>query len=223
MARTQLDREYPYYPAFLDLRHKRVVVIGGGVIGTEKVQGLLPCGAEPLVVVAPTASPLIQQAAAAGSVQWVQRAYSDGDLAGAAVAFAATNDRALNATVAGEARWRNIPVLAVDDVPNCDFIAPAIVRRGDVIVAISTGGRSPAFARWLRERLDAAIPSHWGYFLTVAAEARQRLRTLGQSATPDRWQEALDAEAEQLAATGQHQQAVERVLAHLIEKAPSPR
>src|SRR5205814_2167233 len=112
--------------AFLDLRRKRVVVVGGGEIATGKVRGLLPCGPDPLIVVAPKASDEIQEAARAGQIEWLARPYRDGDLAGAAVCFAATDDRALNAVVAAEARRIGALVLAVDDVPNCDFIAPAI-------------------------------------------------------------------------------------------------
>jgi precorrin-2 dehydrogenase/sirohydrochlorin ferrochelatase len=85
--------------------------------------------------------------AAAGQLVWLARGYWDGDLAGAALAFAATDDRLLNARVAAEARRRGVPVLAVDDVPNCDFIAPALLRRGELVLAISTG-RLRSRARW---------------------------------------------------------------------------
>src|SRR5947209_9047061 len=127
MPRTDADRGFPYYPAFLDLRHKRVVVVGGGAIATGKVRGVLPGGPGPLVVIAPSVSRTIRRAAEANRLIWLARPYAAGDLAEADYAFAATDDRALNATVAEEARQRGIPVLAVDDVPNCDFIAPAVV------------------------------------------------------------------------------------------------
>src|SRR5436309_2021220 len=175
MPRTDDDRRYPYYPAFLDLRRKRVVVVGAGVVATDKVRGLLPCGPEPLVVIAPDASAFVRKAADAGRLTWLPRPYQDGDLAGADLCFAATHDRTINAIVAREARRRSIPVLAVDDVPNCDFIAASLVKRGDLIVAISTGGRSPAFARWVRERFDRDIPAHWDRLLDVVATARERL------------------------------------------------
>jgi precorrin-2 dehydrogenase/sirohydrochlorin ferrochelatase len=215
VARTDADRGVPYYPTFLDLTHKRVVVVGAGVIGSEKVHGLLPCRPDPLVVIAPHASDEVQHAAAAQQLVWLPRPYQEGDLTGAAVVFAATNDRTLNATVASEARRRHIPVLAVDDIPNCDLIAPAIVRRGDVVVAISTGGQSPAFARWLRERLDRAIPAHWGTMLTVAARARLALRAARRTASPDTWQVALGPDVEALAAQGEVNQAVNLALEHL--------
>src|ERR1700738_3444601 len=148
MARTlAADRGVPYFATFLDLLHKRVVVVGGGKVATTKVRALLPCRPAPLVVVAPRASAFIRRAAEAGELEWLTREYAPGDLSGASLAFGATDDRALNARVAADARTLGVPVLAVDDVPNCDFIAPALVRRGDVTVAISTGGRTPALAR----------------------------------------------------------------------------
>src|SRR6266542_3330518 len=152
MGRATPEHGIPYFPAFLDLVRRRVVVVGGGQVATTKVSALLPCQAAPLLVVAPHASAFIREQPA---VEWRAREYQASDLDGAEYVFAATDDRALNARVAADARARKIPVLAVDDVPNCDFIAPAIVRRGDVVIAISTGGRSPAMARRVREHLDA--------------------------------------------------------------------
>src|SRR5919202_1680420 len=170
------DRGVPYFPAFLDLLGKRVVVVGGGQVATAKVRALLPCRPGPLAVVAPRASAFIRRAAETGELVWYPRGYASGDLtADTALAFGASNDRALNARVAADARALGVPVLAVDDVPNCDFIAPALVRRGDVTVAISTAGRSPALARRTRERLERALPAYWGQLLDVAAAARERL------------------------------------------------
>jgi uroporphyrin-III C-methyltransferase/precorrin-2 dehydrogenase/sirohydrochlorin ferrochelatase len=189
---TTSDRSFPYYSAFLDLRRKRVVVVGGGEIATGKVTGLLPCGPDPLVVIAPEASWLIQEAAEAGKLIWQRRSYQDGDLVGADLAFAATDDRGLNATVAAEARNRRIPVLAVDDIPNCDLIAPSIVKRGDLTIAFSTNGKSPAFARWLRERFDRDVPAHWGALLAIAGSVRERLGERRRKVRPEQWLEALD-------------------------------
>src|SRR5690348_12664661 len=106
------DRRAAYFAAFLDLFHKKVVVVGGGHVATSKVRALLPCGAE-VVVVAPRASAEIQQAAATCKLTWHQREYQPGDLRDAALAFGASDDRELNARVAAEARQHHIPVLAV--------------------------------------------------------------------------------------------------------------
>src|SRR5919202_4201253 len=184
-------RAVPYYPAFLDLCARRGVVVGGGEIATAKVRGLVACRPRPLVVVASRLSAEIQQRVAAGEVTWIAREYQPGDLAGADLAFGASDDRGVNAAVAAEARERGVPVLAVDDVDNCDFIAPALVRRGDVVVAISTGGRSPAMARRAREELERLIPCDWGELLEVAAAARQQLGPDRARVSAQAWQAAL--------------------------------
>jgi uroporphyrin-III C-methyltransferase/precorrin-2 dehydrogenase/sirohydrochlorin ferrochelatase len=203
MARSDpADRGVPYFAAFLDLLHKKVVVVGGGKIATGKVRALLPCRPDPLVVVAPRASAFIRQAAAAGQLVWHAREYASNDVDDATLAFGATNDRQLNVRVADDARKRDVPVLAVDDVPNCDFIAPALVRRGDITVAISTGGRSPAMARRTRERLEHALPSSWGDLLDVTAAARDELGATRSLIEADRWQTALDGDVERLAEAG---------------------
>jgi precorrin-2 dehydrogenase / sirohydrochlorin ferrochelatase len=209
-------RAVPYYPAFLDLCGRRVVVVGGGAIATAKVRGLLACRPSPLVVIAPRVSQHIQLLAEAGQLTWLNRAYQQGDLAGADLAFGASDDRALNARVAVEARQLGIPVLAVDDVDNCDFIAPAVVRRGDVVVAISTGGRSPAMARRAREELDSLIPPDWGELLEVAAAARNRLGSDRKRVPADAWQAALGAtDLRRLVTSGRTEQAIEHLLSQL--------
>jgi uroporphyrin-III C-methyltransferase/precorrin-2 dehydrogenase/sirohydrochlorin ferrochelatase len=209
------DRRVAYFAAFLDLLHNKVVVVGGGKIATGKVRALLPCRPEPLVVVAPRVSGFVRQAAAAGKLTWYPREYQSDDLHDATLAFGATNDRALNARVAGDARTRGIPVLAVDDVPNCDFIAPALVRRGDLSVAISTSGRSPAMARRTRERLEHALPPFWGDLLDVAATARDRLGATRSLIEGDRWQTALDGDVERLAEAGALAEATELLVRKL--------
>ncbi len=219
MPRTADDRGFPYYPSFLDLRHKRVVVVGAGIVATDKVRGLLPCGPEPLIVIAPEASAFVQRSAAKGSLTWLRRPYEVGDLAGADYCFAATNDRSLNAAVAAEARQRRVPVLAVDDVPNCDFIAASLVRRGDLILAISTGGRSPAFARWVRERFDREVPRHWDALLDVVATARQQLGADRARVTPQDWLETIDPDLEKLVETGETGSALQVLLKSLRSRA----
>jgi uroporphyrin-III C-methyltransferase / precorrin-2 dehydrogenase / sirohydrochlorin ferrochelatase len=216
MARIlEADRGVPYFAAFLDLLRKRVVVVGGGKVATGKVRALLPCRPAPLIVIAPRVSALIRRAAEAGDLVWRMREYQPGDLAEATLAFAATNDRVLNGRVADDARALGIPVLAVDDVPRCDFIAPALVRRGDVTVAISTGGRSPAMARRTRERVEQALPAFWGELLDVAAVARERLGGTRSLIEPDRWQGAIDAEVERLTEAGALEAAIDVLLKNL--------
>ena len=187
MPRSQpADRGVAYFAAFLDLLHKKVVVVGGGRVASTKVRSLLPCQPEPLVVVAPRASHAHPARRRAGQLTWHQRDYAPEDLAGASLAFGATDDRQLNARVAADARRLGIPVLAVDDVPNCDFIAPAIVRRGDVTVADLDRRPQPGHGSPHARAPRAALPPFWGDLLDVAADARERLGgyALGDRARP---------------------------------------
>lgn len=226
MPRSQpAHRRVAYFPAFLDLLGKKVVVVGGGRVASSKVRALLPCQPQPLVVVAPNATQAIQRAASDGQLTWQRREYAAGDLNGASLAFGASDDRALNAQVAAEARALGIPVLAVDDVPNCDFIAPALVRRGDVTVAISTNGRSPAMARRTREFLEDSLPPYWGDLLDVAAAARERLGGTRSVVEADRWQAAL-REIEPLVARNALAEVAElltRTLEHSLFESDAPR
>jgi siroheme synthase-like protein len=222
LPRTVADRQFEYFPAFLDLVGKEVVVVGGGDVAASKVQALMPCGLARLVVVAPVIGPAMCAAVASGSVEWRPRDYADADLSDAALAFGASEDRALNAQVAVEARRRGIPVLAVDDVPNCDFIAPAIVRRGELTLAISTHGRSPALARRAREWLDRHVPGHWGGLLRVAATVRQRLGADRAQVTGDDWQVALDGAVEDLVRRGETGAAADVLERRLRGVTPTP-
>ncbi|MBV9169665.1 MAG: uroporphyrinogen-III C-methyltransferase [Chloroflexi bacterium] len=214
MPRSDADRGTPYFPAFLDLLGKRVVVVGGGHVATTKVRALLLGKPRPLVVIAPEASDAIQHEATAGNLVWHSRPYRPTDLDDAALAFGATDDRALNARVAADARQRGIPVLAVDDIPNCDFIAPALIRRGDLVVAISTSGRSPAMARRAREHLARALPASWGDLLEVATTARVALGSTRAAIEPSAWQAALD-DVEPVVERGDLDSAVEALLRKL--------
>jgi uroporphyrin-III C-methyltransferase/precorrin-2 dehydrogenase/sirohydrochlorin ferrochelatase len=216
VARTErAARGIPYFAAFLDLVGKRVLVVGGGRVAASKVRALLPCQPRELIVVAPNATPGIRKAAANAELIWLARDYVQSDLtADTTLAFGATDDAALNAAVASDARALGVPVLAVDDVPNCDFIAPALVRRGDVTIAISTAGRSPAMARRTRELLERLVPPYWGDLLSVAAQARERLGATRGLIEPDRWQAALQGEVERLVEAG----ALEAATAHLVRQ-----
>jgi len=226
MPRTaSAQRGVAYFAAFLDLLDKRVVLVGGGRVASSKVRALLPCQPAPLVVVAPKATPAIRRAAADGQLTWLEREYAHGDLRGAALAFGASDDRNLNARVAADARALGIPVLAVDDVPNCDFIAPALVRRGDLTIAISTAGRSPAMARRVREYLERNLPAHFADLLEVAAAARERLGGTRSLVEPEAWQTAID-DIEDLVSGGALDEATQlltRKLEHsLFEVHPQP-
>ena len=182
-----------YYPIALDLHNKRCLVVGGGVIADGKLDALLSAGAV-VTLVSPSVLPRIASLAAENRIELHLRPYQPGDLTGAFVVIAATDDRAANAAIAADARAAGILVNAVDDPPNCDFFAVAVVRRGDLQLGISTNGRSPAFARWMREQLDASLPAEYGDLLDVLGDVRQEIKARGPIPEYVHWQAAITDE-----------------------------
>lgn len=205
-----------YYPVYLNLRGRRCVIIGGGTVAEGKIARLLDSGAR-ICVVSPDATPGIRQLVADGSVQWEERKYRDGDLEGAFIAIAATNVREVNRQIFEEANERGVILNAVDDPPNCSFIAPSIVQRGPVTLAISTGGVSPALARKLRESLQSSDDLAWADLASTMAVARSHLREAGLLSTidPQRWQCCITPDLLAMAHEGRDAEAVEALLAGL--------
>ncbi len=142
----------PFYIACLRLSGRRALVVGGGEVGLEKVEGLLACEAD-VVLVAPEAIPSLAELAAEGSIVWHRREYQSGDLEGCLIAIAATDDTDINIRVFDDAERRAMLVNVVDVPPLCNFILPAIVRTGPLAVAISTAGASPALAKRMKREI----------------------------------------------------------------------
>ena len=216
-----------YYPVFLDIAEKPVVVIGGGNVALQKVEGLADAGAQ-VTVVSPELHPRLREMVDTGGVKHIEREYRPGDLQGFKLAFVATDDRSANATVWQEGRERGVWVNAVDDIPNCDFIMPGIVRRGDLVLAISTTGASPAMARKVREDLEGFLKEEDALLLDLAGEVRRELREQDVTVRgcdrcdrgpTDVWNAALDADVKRLLAEGKWDRAKERLLKSLL--APS--
>jgi len=205
-----------YYPVFLDIAGKPVVVIGGGNIAHVKVVGLLKAGAE-VTVVSPELNAEMAALSAEGRFRHLRRDYEPGDLEGYTLAFVATDDRSVNSTVADEGKARKVWVNAVDDPPYCDFIMPGIAQKGDLIIAISTSGRSPAMARKMREEIEKFLTDDWAAMLELAAEVRAELRERGKLIDADVWNRALDPDLKNLLAKGKQAEAKERLLRSLSE------
>ena len=205
-----------YYPVYLNLRGRRCVIIGGGTVAEGKIARLLESGAE-ICVISPDATPGIRQFADGGAVRWEQRKYRDGDLESAFIAIAATNVREVNRLIFEEANQRGVMLNAVDDPPNCSFIAPSIVQRGPVTLAISTGGVSPALARKLRESLQSSGDLAWADLSSVMAVARSHLREAGLLSIidPQRWQCCITPELLATAQDRRDAEAVETLLSGL--------
>jgi uroporphyrin-III C-methyltransferase/precorrin-2 dehydrogenase/sirohydrochlorin ferrochelatase len=167
-----------HYPVFLDLRGRPCVVLGGGALALEKVQGLLRAEALVKVVAAELVAELTALAER-GAVEWVPRDYIQGDLAGAVLAVDASGDEAVNAASHAEARAEGVSLNVVDRPERCDWIAPAIVRRGPLQIAVSTSGESPFLAGSIRARLERLFGEEWGPFTALMGELRRRLRSDG--------------------------------------------
>jgi precorrin-2 dehydrogenase / sirohydrochlorin ferrochelatase len=161
----------PFYIACLRLTGRRCVVIGGGDIGLEKVEGLLACDAD-VVLIAPEAHPELIQLALEGSIRWAAREYAAGDLDGALIAIAATDDTDLNIRVFEDAEARSMLVNVVDVPPLCNFILPAIVRTGPLAVAISTAGASPALAKRMKREIAEMFGQPYANLAILLNEAR---------------------------------------------------
>jgi siroheme synthase-like protein len=207
-----------YYPVFLDIAGKPVVVVGGGEVALRKAEGLLDAGAE-VTVVSPALHPDLQALVSQGRVRHVAREYARGDLEGYFLAFVGTDDRSVNAAVSREGRQRRVWVNAVDDPPNCDFIMPGIVQRGDLVIAVSTSGTSPAMARKMREELEAFLSQEYLLMLELAAEVRQELRERSVIVEPEVWNAALDGGLKRLLGEGRREEAKQRLLRGLLEPA----
>ncbi|MEA2292394.1 MAG: precorrin-2 dehydrogenase, partial [Solirubrobacteraceae bacterium] len=157
-VRDMLDT--PFYIACLKLSGRKCVVVGGGAIGLEKVEGLLACAGR-VVLIAPDAIPELQDLAAEGSIEWERRDYAPADLEGTFIVIAATDDTDVNIRVYEDAERRAMLVNVVDVPPLCNFILPAIVRTGPLAIAISTAGASPALAKRIKREISAAYgPEH---------------------------------------------------------------
>ncbi len=167
-------REY-YFPAFLDLRGRECVVIGAGAVALGKVLSLLPSGAR-VRVISPAAESGVARLAERGSIRWERRAYRPGDVAGAALVVAGTDDPAVNEAVYEEALQARALVNVVDVPERCQFVYGAVFRRGRLVAAISTGGASPALAAHLKRELARVWGSEHGRLVS----AYRRLRPYAQ-------------------------------------------
>ncbi len=163
-----------YYPVNLDVRNRRCLIVGGGGVGTRKVKGLLKCGAI-VHVVSPAITPDIEKLVETGKVTVATRNYRSSDLDGMFLVIGATSDPALNRMISADAARENM-LCNIADVPDaCNFILPSIVERGDLIIAVSTSGKSPAFAKSLRKSLEKQFGEEYAEFLRLMGAIRTKL------------------------------------------------
>jgi precorrin-2 dehydrogenase / sirohydrochlorin ferrochelatase len=169
-VRDMLDT--PFYIACLKLSGRRCVVVGGGEIGLEKVEGLLACDAD-VTVIAPEAGPELEALAAEGSIRWERRPYAgERDLEGVFLVIACTNDTDVNIGVYDDAERRAMLVNVVDVPPLCNFILPAIVRTGPLAIAISTAGASPALAKRMKAEVSELFGEEYAQLAIMLNDVR---------------------------------------------------
>ena len=167
-------KRFPYYPIYIDIEDRNVVIIGGGNVCARKAETMMKYGAR-VTVVSPEFTEEIESWARDGALAIERKAYDASDLDGANIVIASTDHQSVNEQIAADCRARRIPVNVVDVTPLCEFIVPAIIEKGSIQIAISTGGKSPALARTLKEDLQRSIGPEY-------AEVNDMLGTLRKSA-----------------------------------------
>ena len=210
-------------PIFLNVRGRDCVVVGGGEVASRKIAALAKAGAH-VRVVSPELEPALKAAHEAGTIEWLQAAFSAHHLTGATLAIAATDDDEVNAAVSRAAQDMGIPVNVVDSPALCTFIMPSILDRSPLIVAISSGGAAPVLARMIRSRLEALIPASYGRLANLAARYRDRVknRLPGGSARRIFWEDVFDGGIAERVFSGQEDIAA-RDLEAALERAAEAR
>jgi precorrin-2 dehydrogenase len=206
------------YPISLEVAGRRAVVIGRMAVAQGKADALLEAGAQ-VTVISKGPRQALDRLEVHERATVLRRDYEPGDLESAFLCVASSEEGEVRAAIYAEARWRKVLANVMDDIPHCDFAAPALVRRGDLAIAISTGGRSPALARRLREQLSEQFDARWEELLDLLGEVRtETLPALPEYAARARkWQEALDVDVLlDLIGTGRRREARNFLLRRLL-------
>jgi precorrin-2 dehydrogenase/sirohydrochlorin ferrochelatase len=196
-----------YYPVHLDIKNRNCLVVGGGAVGTRKVNTLLACGAR-VTVVSPDPAQQLKKMAAEGSITLKERAYRTVDLEDMFLVIGATDDEMLNRQISEEAEQIGILCNIADRPEACNFILPSVVQRGDLVITISTSGQSPALAKRLRRKLEAQFGEEYADFLLLMGAIRKKL--LSQAHEPEAhkalFNQLIDSDLIELLRTGQRKQ-----------------
>lgn len=169
-----------FYPILVDLQGKKALVVGGGKVAQRKIETLLEHGAT-VQVVAKELTAALEELRRAGRIEFLGEEFSEAFVDGAFVVFAATDDASLNRRVSRTAQQRSLLVNAVDQPADCNFIVPSVLSRGDLVIAVSTSGKSPAFARKVRVELEQSFGEEYGLFLNLMGNLRKEILRLGLS------------------------------------------
>lgn len=178
------------YPVFFDLTQRPCLVIGGGAVAERKVAGLIEAGAM-ITLISPDLTARLRQHVSEGVVHYIARPYQSGDLMGFFLVFTTTGDPAVDTAIFTEGRALGVLVNSADDPTRCDFFLPAVIRRGELAIAVSTGGTSPALARVMREELQALISEDYALLVEIAGAIRREARSGSRVITGTQWTRAL--------------------------------
>ncbi|HOO91191.1 MAG TPA: bifunctional precorrin-2 dehydrogenase/sirohydrochlorin ferrochelatase [Syntrophales bacterium] len=184
-----------YYPACLDISNRKCVVVGGGDVAERKVMRLLECGAK-VVLVGKTMTAQLRMMRDEGTIEHVSDDYREKYIEGAFLVIGATDRDDVNDTIFRDSSGRGILVNVVDDPARCTFIVPAVFQREDLLVAVSTGGKSPALARRLRESMEKHYGPEYGALLDIMGDLRERILARGGPSTDNRelFESVLDSD-----------------------------
>ena len=217
-----MEPSVSHYPVFLDLRGRPCFVIGGCATAEEKVKALVAAGAR-VTVISPDLTTGLAGLAVEAKVDSIARRYRRGDLRNAFLVVVVSQPPSMTQAVWEETRGRNVLVNTLDDVPHCDFIAPSIVRRGDLAVAISTSGRAPALAVRLRQKLERELGPEHARFLEIAGMLRAPLarRWPDFETRKALWYRLVDSDVIHLLRRGSERQALDRIR-EILDVIPEP-
>jgi precorrin-2 dehydrogenase/sirohydrochlorin ferrochelatase len=190
-----------YFPIFVEMKGRVALVIGGGAVAERKIATLLDAGAQ-VTVISPDITERIARWSKEGIIQVIARRYRRGDLAGYQIAFVAAADEQVAAEAHNEGRERGVWVNAADDPAHCDFILPSVLRRGELTVAVSSGGSSPALARTIREELEIHLSQEYEQLAKLAAEARVEVHRRSLNVSFETWHKALSGDVRQFLLRG---------------------
>lgn len=207
-----------YYPAFLDLRERTCLVIGGGAVAERKTLSLLAAGAE-VTVVSPGLTPKLRELATSAKINYFSRSFEDRDIIGAFLVIAATDSAEVNTAVARLCRARNILVNVVSPPDESSLIVPSVVERGDLVIAVSTTGISPALSRKIRQELEERYGREYEVFLKKLAVIRKKLRddVPNEERRRSIFQAIIDSDALFLIRQNRHQEA-DRLISKIISE-----
>ena len=177
----------PYYPISMNLAGKPCVVVGGGSVAARKVSGLLGAGAE-VTVISPKIVPALKNRVKNNSIHWIQDNYKKEYLAEMVLVFGATDVPEVNRQISLDAQSLGLPVNIADEPENCTFILPAICKKGDIQIAVNTGGSAPGIAAKIRNSIDGHIGNEYTVLVSLLKELRSRIKRIPQKARDRFWQ-----------------------------------